>query len=515
MARPLGIGVPLALLVALVGCRMTDAPSSPPTTSALATAFTTSASSANVPRDLLVAIAKVEDGLRVPKLRTPSLDDAIPTAGPLQLRHAALDSLARGAALVNATEYDLRSDSDRALTAGALVVAELGKKHGATSDLASWGPVLAELSGFADAPHRDAYVHEVFATLASGGTFEGRDGPITLDAHDLPPTLTFDLTSTLRFAANAQYPGAEVFEMSCTGKCATTRSGEQVQYVVIHDTEASWKSSTATLQNDPGKSVQYIIDVDGHVAQFVAKGVADPENITAYHCGNLLYNQRSVGIEHIGYATQPFPEAQYAASAKLVDYLASKYNVPRDRGHIIGHDQVPDGPKIGQDAPPCEDAPKACETSGNYGGSNNHTDPGVWEWSTYMARIGGTAKCNDATSLWECSTGTTSRYRCENDAGIAIEPCTSACNPTDGGATNEGDGICTLAPATTVTPPTVTADASTASDPPKADSGCAMTTRGTDRAPSALLVAGLGLVLAKRRRGRRHGPLDGMDVVVR
>ena len=504
----------LPLLVALVNCRVTEAPSSAPPTNALASAFTTSATSARVPRDLLVAIAQVEDGLHVPQLRIVNDEDAIPTAGPLQLRHAALNSLARGAVLVGATENDLRQDADRALTAGALVLAELGAQHGATDDLASWAPAVAALSGFADEAHRQAYVHQVFAMLARGGTLPGRDGPIDLPAHDLPPSLTLDLSSTIHFAANAQYPAAEWVPTSCTNKCDPTRNGQSVGIIVIHDTEAGWTSSVATLQNDPQKSVQYIVDVDGKVAQFVT------EDVTAWHSGNRYYNERSVGIEHVGYSTKPFPDAQYAASAKLVDYLATKYQVPRDRAHIIGHDQVPNGTMIPQGSDPCDDAPKVCEAAkSSYGGANHHTDPGVWEWSTYMARFGGTAKCTDATSLWECSTGTTSRYRCADDAGISIEGCTSACAPADSG-TDEGDGICSTALATTVTPPATSADAGGANEAPKAsESGCAIgnaTAHGTTRAPSAIVFVGVGLLLAiAARRRRRHGPLDGMDAVVR
>ncbi len=326
-----------ALLVACGSTGSSPAPV-PQAGGPLAQSFDASAAANAVPRNLLVAIAQVEGGLTMPATRVVDPAAQVPVAGPMELRHGAFDSLARGAALMGASELALRQDTDTGLEAGARVLAELGSEHGAHGgDLASWKDAIEELSGFSDAAHREHYAHEVFALLASGGTFPGRDGEsVTIAAHpELPPTLTLDVSDALHTLGKAEYPGAEWIPTSCTNKCDTTRGGATVQYVVIHDTEGGWNASVATLQNDPGKSVQYIVGQDGHVAQFV------PESYTAWHAGNYWYNQRSVGIEHVGYYKQPYPEAQYASSAKLVGYLTGKYKVKKDRAHIIGHDQNP------------------------------------------------------------------------------------------------------------------------------------------------------------------------------
>src|SRR5207244_11539448 len=105
------------------------------------------------------------------------VDNDVPVAGPLQLRRGKLNTLARAARLTGVSEIERRTDADLALEAGALVLAELGKKTGATkSELGSWSRAVEEMGGFGDDAHREKYVHEVFATLARGGTFEGRDG---------------------------------------------------------------------------------------------------------------------------------------------------------------------------------------------------------------------------------------------------------------------------------------------------------------------------------------------------
>jgi N-acetylmuramoyl-L-alanine amidase-like protein len=304
-------------------------------------AFASSAAAASVPRDLLVAIAQVEGGLDMVAHRDVELDNEVPAAGPLMLRHGKLDTLARAAVLSGQSELTLRQETDLALDAGAKVLAELGAKTGATDDLASWQAAIEEMSGYQDDAHRHAYAHRVFAVLASGGKLAGRDGEmIVVPAHpDIPISLTIDLDSTIHIEG-AEFPGAEWFPTSCVNKCDTTRGGNAISRVVIHDTEGGWDASVATLQNDPGKSVHYIVGTDGRVGQFI------PESYTGWSVGNYYYNQRTVSIEHVGYSTKPYTEKQYAASAELVKYLDKKYNVAPDRNHIIGHDQVPDGTNV-------------------------------------------------------------------------------------------------------------------------------------------------------------------------
>ena len=59
------------------------------------------------------------------------------------------------------------------------------------------------------------------------------------------------------------------------------------------------------------------------------------------------------------------------SSAQLAAYLCNKYGIPRDRSHIIGHNEVPDPNKSGQ-----------------YGGVGHHTDPGsYWDWTKYIGYV--------------------------------------------------------------------------------------------------------------------------------
>jgi N-acetyl-anhydromuramyl-L-alanine amidase AmpD len=474
---------------------------------AVASAFSTSATHAKVPRDLLVAIAKVEDGLELPAERaTLDVDNEVPAAGPLQLRRGKLDTLRRASELSGTTELDLRRHSDLALDAGALVLAELGAKTGArTEDLASWSAAVDEMSGFSDDAHRENYVHQVFATLARGGRFTARDGEVVVLApHDLPPSLTLDVSSKLRLlAGEAQYDDAEWIPTSCTNKCNPTRGGAKVEFVVVHDTEGNWNASVATLQNDPNKSVQYIIDVTGRVGQFVT------EEVTAWHGGNSSFNARSIGIEHVGYATKPFAEAEYVASAKLVDHLTTKYDIPRDRAHIIGHDQIPNGNKIAKDSPPCALSPTECQKSLNYGGASKHTDPGIWEWATFMPRFRGNAKCNDVAKTWTCSNDKTQAFRCAGDT-VELQTCDGA-GACEAGSADAGDAddVCNVAPKSTPDPvpppPAKTADPpppEPVPPPPAADTGCSVGPMTSSAGFGSGLGVGLGLLVLRLRRRR-------------
>ena len=105
---------------------------------------------------------------------------------------------------------------------------------------------------------------------------------------------------------------------------------------------------------------------DGKVAQHVAT-----KNV-AWHAGNWYVNMHSIGIEHEGFAAQGatwYSESLYRSSARLVRYLAQRYDIPLDRAHVIGHDQVPGT------------VPASV--------AGMHWDPGpYWDWEHYFDLLG-------------------------------------------------------------------------------------------------------------------------------
>jgi len=436
-------------LLLLSGC--STQPTQPLPAGEVAQSVAVSADRNGVPRELMLAIGVVEGGLQLQKVRLPDPEDHVPVAGVLELRHGAFNSLARGAELMGTDELTLRTNTDLGTEAGARVLAELGQKTGARADdLGSWRAALETLSGMADQASRVRYAEDVFTILRAGGPFPARNGEtITLTAH---PELTVAPEGPLVEAATGtpDFPGAIWFSTSCTNKCDTTRTAGTgvVDLIIIHDTEGGWDASVATLQNDGGKSVHYIVDADGsRVGQFV------PETYTAWHAGNYYVNQRSVGIEHVGTAADPngYSDGLYDKSVALVKNIRTRWNVPLDRDHIYGHYQVPDGDNIAESAPRCSDTLDACETSANYGGASNHRDPGYhWQWCQYFEKLGGSCDCNDAYALWNCTTDKTEAVRCAGGkveidhctAGCVVQPIgtNDICNHTTGGGGGGGGG---------------------------------------------------------------------------
>jgi hypothetical protein len=138
-----------------------------------------------------------------------------------------------------------------------------------------------------------------------------------------------------------------------------------IDMIVIHDIEGSATSAITTFQ-DPKRhgSAHYIVSYKGKVWQMVL------EKDVAWHAGNWDYNTRSIGIENEGYAWTPglYTPTEYRASAHIAASICSRYGVPLDRTHVIGHNQVPDP-----------------YHKGLYGGDDHHTDPGpYWDWSYYL-----------------------------------------------------------------------------------------------------------------------------------
>lgn len=144
--------------------------------------------------------------------------------------------------------------------------------------------------------------------------------------------------------------------------------GLDIRYIVIHDTEVDYNTTLNIFQNPLNyASAQYVVRAsDGFVAQMVQN-----KNV-AWQAGNWYVNAHSIGIEHEGVAIEGatwYSEQMYRASARLTRYLAEKYNIPLDRAHIVGHDNVP-GPTPGTQA-------------------GMHWDPGpFWDWDRYMQLLG-------------------------------------------------------------------------------------------------------------------------------
>ena len=141
-----------------------------------------------------------------------------------------------------------------------------------------------------------------------------------------------------------------------------------VRMIVIHATEGAFWPSVRWLRNEHAHaSSHFIVSRRGRIIQLVHT------SDIAWHAGNMRVNKTSLGIEHEGTVDDPagFTDAEYEASARLAAYYARLALMPIDRGHIIGHSEVPNpfDPSL-------------------FGGSDGHTDPGqYWDWNRYLRLV--------------------------------------------------------------------------------------------------------------------------------
>ncbi|MGH3314485.1 MAG: N-acetylmuramoyl-L-alanine amidase [Streptomyces sp.] len=305
---------------------------------------------------------------------------------------ARLRTADRAAELSGLTREQLRTSPAANVRGGAALLAAAQRKldRPLSSDPADWFGAVAAYPAAADRATGATFANDVFDVLRSGETRTTDTGQrVTLQAD---PGLRPDSAQADGLKNAALRSGDKVRPecprtVSCEwlpapheeytddngqpnyGNHDTARRPESqsIEYIVIHDTEGTWDTVLDLVQDPTYVSWNYSLrSSDGHIAQHVrAKDVA-------WHAGNWYVNSKSVGLEHEAFLTAPdawFTEAMYRTSARLVKYLADKHDIPLDRQHIIGHDNVPG------------------VTSANIPGM--HTDPGPYfDWRHYFALLG-------------------------------------------------------------------------------------------------------------------------------
>jgi N-acetyl-anhydromuramyl-L-alanine amidase AmpD len=341
----------------------------------LSAVFDSAAEEFHVPAPLLMGIGFVES--RWTQLRGDTLmreSDMPPSFGVMGLRDDSWfgHSLQEAASLLGVDAGVLQRDPVANIRGGAAYLDDLAHRDtllGDASDLLSWVEVLAHYGGIPQRQVQEEYVRDIFSVLRSGY----RGGEIRIPALRID-SLRMETILHDRFAlgkvfalASEDYPPADWDPSPNFG----SRNGTAITHIIIHDTEGSFAGSVSWLQNPAASaSAHYIIrSVDGYIKQLVRE--AD----MAWHV--VCWNPWTVGIEHEGYVAQPqyFTDAMYRSSAALVRHLCDRYNIPKDRLHIVGHNVWQDPvlfPELG------------------WASCNTHTDPGpYWNWSYFLALVVG------------------------------------------------------------------------------------------------------------------------------
>jgi len=164
-------------------------------------------------------------------------------------------------------------------------------------------------------------------------------------------------------------------------------------FCVIHDMEGYYWTCISYLNNcSVDASIHYMVnglqngtDSHGHAENNPsdpARGDITQSVREAYYAWHArCWNPYMLGTEHEGFVSDPawFTEEMYQASAGLHRHLCDVWGIPKDRNHIIGHNEWQNSAWTSWMA---ANFPRINTTC------NTHTDPGVyWNWAHFMMLI--------------------------------------------------------------------------------------------------------------------------------
>jgi hypothetical protein len=370
--------------------------------------------------------------------RTTSGRDGKPVTVKLVKTHYTLDE---AAALLHVSTASLKTSTAQNIRGAAAVLAHYARQLNGgrlPATVGGWYGAVAAYSGDTEQQTAEMFAGDIFSTVKSGASLVTQAGQRMRLAADrgLRPdramvsrlglkqepksTQPADCPANLHCkfipAAYAEDPGGSPYNYGNYDK-AKRPSDLKINSIVIHDTESSYASTIAEFQNPAAYvSANYVIQSStGDITEMVR-----PQNV-AWAVGNWYYNTHSISIEHEGYAAQGatwYTQIMYKNSAELVRYLAHRYNVPLNRQHIVGHDNV-GGPT---------DADNATQ----------HWDPGpFWNWQSYMGRLHNQNAAQERASLG------TARPQGQGQHVVTIAPNWATNEPT---VTDCQTGTCTTLP---------------------------------------------------------------------
>jgi hypothetical protein len=397
----------VALAITVTGVSSSGGPpaaaSTPGPSAMAASAFSSAAAKYGVPESVLLAVSYAEtrwddhqgasstDGGYGPMHLTAVDPTAVvDLSGKRKVAKASsLRTLYKASELTGLDPVALRNETAANIEGGAALLASyqrsLGFPVGADTSAAQWYGAVASYAEASDRAGASEFADDVYTILARGAARTTNTGQqVVMPAVAVTPDKSQVSKLALPAGAAADNSGVECPKsLGCewlpapyqdlgggdygNHDLANRPETGKIDYIIIHDTEGGWQGVLNLVQDPTYVSWQYTMrSSDGHTWQHVKA------NDVAWHAGNWYVNMHSIGIEHEGFAAQGatwYTESLYRNSAKLVSYLAAKNNIPLDRAHIIGHDQVPGT------------IPTTVR--------GMHWDPGpYWDWEHYFDLLG-------------------------------------------------------------------------------------------------------------------------------
>jgi hypothetical protein len=369
----------VALAITVTGVSSSGGPpaaaSTPGPTAAAASAFSAAAAKYGVPESVLLAVSYAEtrwddhqgasstDGGYGPMHLTAVDPSAVvDLSGKRKVaKTSSLRTLYKASELTGLDPVALRNETAANIEGGAALLASyqrsLDLPVGADTSAAQWYGAVASYAEASDRVAAGVFADDVYSIMARGAARTTNTGQqIVMPAVAVAPDKSQVSKLALPAGAPTNNSGVECPKsLGCewlpapyqdlgggdygNHDLANRPKTGKIDYIIVHDTEGGWQGTLNLVQDPTYVSWQYTMrSSDGHTWQHVKA------NDVAWHAGNWYVNMHSIGIEHEGFAAQGatwYTESLYRNSAKLVRYLAAKNNIPLDRAHIIGHDQIP------------------------------------------------------------------------------------------------------------------------------------------------------------------------------
>jgi hypothetical protein len=299
-------------------------------------------------------------------------------------------SLPLGAAMIGETPATVRRDVVQNIRAASAYLQALYAQYPlpagtAPGSVESWQTAIARYCGIPQPGLAAQHAYEILSRLAKGYNEYGiRIEPRTIDMQ----TVRTNAQAVYAEAGtngglqkrNGQpdYPPAH-WAPAYPGHWYTT--GYKRDFVVIHDMEGYYLGVISYFQQ-AGTNASVHYDVNGMQDSPSDAPAGDitqqvEEQYWAWHA--VCLNRYSFGIEHEGFVSNPawWSPEMYLASGKLVKYLCDKYSIPKDRNHIIGHNEYLNSTWM--------DWVASNGYPSDFGTCNSHTDPGInWDWGFLM-----------------------------------------------------------------------------------------------------------------------------------
>lgn len=301
--------------------------------------YANAARATGVPVEILLAITQAETRFQM-VAGASEFEGQDPAYGVMALRG---DALVLAADLADLDVDLVKTVRSANVSAAAHLLAQYALEARLfTQDPDLWAPVVARYAGIADDEATAGYVHHaVYGALRAG---------IANEEFALPP---IEVSPDWPLPASDTQRGIDGGTIWTPSPNYNSRSGQPVDFVVIHTCEGSYSGCWGWLTNPAaGASAHYVVNENGSEVRALVDETNRAWHVAAnYDCGlnsgvdcgwnGWSVNTISVGIEHAGYASQGWWDPGLLwRSAELTCGVTERHGVPRDAYHIVGHGQL-------------------------------------------------------------------------------------------------------------------------------------------------------------------------------